>query len=230
MRLDHRDFPGKRSPLKSIEVKGDSLLWTYQSGFFAQNASVPISSLVSIHYEKNELIWTYRIFASDGSGRVDDVAETLSAEGQTQSEKDYLSRLYWDLLKTFNPQDYSSRRNAESNSSQETSGSDPGRRQNHNAAQDSTNNANRHARQDASDSRSYSSSRQQGQSASQSSTYARTSTTTDLKNALRLLGGSLSIEKKRKFKSTLRLIHHPDHGGDQEFFIELESVFTDLDW
>jgi len=230
MRLVHKDFPGKKSPLKSIEIKGDSLLWTYQSGFFSQNASVPISSLVDIKYENNELIWAYRIFTNDASGRVDDVAETLSAEGQTKSENDFLARLYWELLKTLNPHEYSSRRNAEQNTNKRNSGNGTGKREEKNERKDHTKNEHTNTKKDHSDKTWSANSSQQGKSESQSTSNASDSTKTEIKRALYILGGSLSKEKRRKFKSTLRLIHHPDHGGDQEFFIELESALVDLEW
>jgi hypothetical protein len=229
MILNHRDFPGKRSGLKSIEIQGDSLLWSYQSGFFAQNASVPISSLVSIRLENNELIWTYRIFLNDRSGKIDDIVETLSAVGQTQSDNDCLASIFWHLLEFVNPREFTERRTAERDSGRRTS-----RKHNSNTSKDfgeddSANNANSQQQRDPSDTGSSSES-SRGKSASQSSSSGPPSSRSDLKRALSLIGGSLAKEKKRKLKSTLRLVHHPDHGGNQEFFIQLESVLVELEW
>jgi len=229
MILNHRDFPGKRSALKSIEVQGDSLLWSYQTGFFAQNASVPVSSLVSIRLENNELIWTYRVFANNGSGQVDDLTETLSAAGNSQSDNDCLISTYWKLLEIVNPREFTERRTTERDSRRRTSG-----KQNSQTAEDfegdksasDTSNQQRRTPGNA-DSSTESSKRHSG---SQSTSSRSTDVRDDLKRALSLIGGSLPKEKKRKLKSTLRLVHHPDQGGSQDFFIQLESVLGELEW
>jgi hypothetical protein len=228
MRLNHRDFPGRRSALRSIEIQGDSLLWTYQTGLFTHNASVPISSLVYIRLDNNELIWKYRIFANDGSGREDVLTETLSAAAQTQSENDSLARIYWSLLETVNPSDSPGRRNEDHQSKQWTS-----TQQEHGHKEDfNKNESKRKAYADARrDSNSGSSSNSSGgQTASQSSASTSPSSRNEIRIALRLLGSGLSNDKKRKLKSTLRLVHHPDYGGDQDFFIELESALVELEW
>jgi hypothetical protein len=229
MILNHRDFPGKRSALKSIEIQGDSLLWSYQSGFFTQNASVPISSLVSIRLENNELIWTYRLFANDGSGKVDDIAEILSAIGQTQSDNDCLVSIYWNLLEFVNPREFTERRTAEHDSRRRSSRKHNSKTSEDFGGDDSAYSANNQQRRDPSNAGSSSES-SRGQSASQSSSSGPPGTRDDLKRALSLIGGSLAKEKKRKLKSTLRLVHHPDHGGNHEFFIQLESVLVELEW
>jgi len=231
MRIAHRDFQGKKSQLKSIEVRGDSLLWTYQAGFFSQNASVPISSLTSVSWENSELVWNYRIFANDGSGTVDNISETLSAEGQTPSEKEYLYRLYWVLLETVHPHEFSKRRGSGRNASQEGSSGDDGSRQKHDEQQASASNANRSTGQEDRNSGSSSTSSEQRRSSKQSTTSSSPRANAEsIKNALCLLGGNLSIEKRRKLKSTLRIIHHPDHGGNQEFFIALQAALIELNW
>lgn len=229
MRLNHKDFPGRQSALKSIEVQGDSLLWSYQSGFFAQNASVPISSLVSVRLDSKELIWTYRIFANDGSGRVDDLSETLSAAGQTTAETDHLAGIYWKLLELVNPLEFQERRSAERNSRKQKSESHDGKGSERSQRRNSAKDANDKGRSDRSNASS--SSRSSGEnSSSQSSSKVSPDPSGDLRSALILIGGSLASEKKRKLKSALRLVHHPDHGGDQEFFVQLELVLAELDW
>lgn len=229
MRLNHKDFPGKQSALKSIEVQGDSLLWSYTSGFFVQNASVPISSLVSVNLDGKELVWSYRIFANDGSGKVDDLSETLSAVGQTISETDCLVGIYWKLLEVVNPREFQERRSAERNSRRQNSENHDGNHaessQRHNSARDVHNQRRRHSSSAGSSSRS-----SEDNYASQSASRVPRDPSIDLKRALLLIGGSLGREKKRKPKSTLRLVHHPDHGGDQDFFVKLEIVLAELDW
>jgi hypothetical protein len=231
MRIAHRDFQGKKSQLKSIEVRGDSLLWTYQSGFCTQNASVPISSLTSVSWRNSELFWNYRIFANNGSGAVDDISETLSAEGQNPSEKEYLYRLYWVLLETVHPHEYSKHRGSEHNASEEGSSEDERKRQKHDEQQASASNANRSTRRERSNNSSSSTSSKQQRSSTQSTASSSSRANAEgIKNALCLIGGNLSIEKRRKLKSTLRMIHHPDHGGNQEFFIALQAALIELDW
>lgn len=224
MELNHRDFPGKRSNLQSIKVEGDSLLWIYQSGFFAQNASIPLSSLVSVRLDCGELFWTYNIFASDGSGGVDNLRETLSAQGLTQSENDQLTQVYWKLLQTVHPREYAERRSSHEDPRQHSSGT----RERHSSS-DSARSSN--SKDQGSRRKSGSASNHSGGDSSSNST-PRTSPESrdDLKKAVTILGASLSAEKRRKLKSSLRLLYHPDHGGSQDFFIKLESVFVELEW
>ena len=230
MRLVHKNFPGKTSLLKSIEVKGDSLLWTYQSGFFSQHACVPISSLVSVQFDRCELTWHYRIFANDGSGRVDDVSETLSAQGYSPSEIESLRRLYWILLENVHPHEFTRHNGSARTSSQQSSSGNSSNQSGRGRQQKSANNTNRNDGKGQGDSNSASGSSNNNHSSSQSSAESHSNVKTDIKNALLLLGGSLNEEKKRKLKSTLRLVHHPDHGSDQDFFIALQAVLIDMDW
>jgi hypothetical protein len=229
VRLNHKDFPGKQSALKSIEILGDSLVWSYQSGFFTQNASVPISSLVSTYLKSNEIIWTYRIFANDGSGNVDDLSETLSAEGQTKLETDHLVSIYWQLLEFVNPFEFKERSSAESESKKWKSEKRENRSSEDSQRDHYAKDANNQGRQGRSNT-GYSSKSSKDDFSSGSSSKVAPDAKSDLKQALSLIGGSLAKDKKRKLKSTLRIIHHPDHGGEQEFFIQLESALIELDW
>jgi hypothetical protein len=222
VKLNHRDFPGKRSNLRSIKVEGDSLLWIYQSGFFDQNASIPLSSLVSVRLDGGELFWTYRIFANDGSGGVDDLRETLSAEGLTQSENDQLIQIYWKLLQTVHPREYADYRSSHEDPKQQSSS----KRERY-----SSNDSAR-----SSDSTDQGSRRKPGSASNRSGDDSNSTprmppgNRDELKNAIIILGASLSAEKRRKLKSSFRFLYHPDHGGNQDFFIILESVFVELKW
>jgi hypothetical protein len=222
LELNHRDFPGKRSTLKSIVIEGDSLLWVYQSGFFTQHASVPLSSLISLRLDGGELFWTYRIFPTERSGAVDDLTETLSILGRTQSENDQLIQIYWKLLQTVHPREYAERR---------SSHEDPKQQSSSNRERYSSNDSAR-----SSDSKDQGSRREPGSASNHSGDDSKSTSRTspgnrdELKKAIIILGASLSAEKRRKLKSSLRLLYHPDHGGNQDFFIKLESVFVELEW
>jgi hypothetical protein len=222
LELNHRDFPGKRSILKSIGIEGDSLLCVYQSGFFTQHASVPLSSLISLRLDGCELFWTYRIFPTERSGSVDDLTETLSVLGRTQSDNDCLIQIYWKLLQTVHPREYAKRRSSHGDSKQQSSSK-----------------SERYSRNDSarnSDSKDQGSRREPGSTSNHSGDHSNSTPPTsfgnvdDMKKAIIILGASLSAEKRRKLKSSLRLLYHPDHGGNQDFFIKLESIFVELEW
>ena len=224
MKLNHRDFPGKRSNLRSIKVEGDSLLWIYHSGFFDQHASIPLSSLVSVRLDGGELFWTYRIFANDGSGGVDDLRETLSAQGFTQSDNDHLIQIYWKLLQTVHPREYAERRSSQGDPRQQSSSKRD--RYTTNDSARSSNSKDQDSRRDPGSASNHSGNDSYSNSTSRASPENRD----DLKRAIIILGASLSVDKRRKLKSSLRLLYHPDHGGSQDFFITLESVFAELEW
>jgi hypothetical protein len=222
--LFHRDFLGRRSTLKSIAIEGDSLLWVYQSGFFTQHASVPLSSLISLRLEGGELFWTYRIFPTERTGSVDDLVETLSALGRTQSENDHLIQIYWKLLQTVHPREYAERRSSQGDPRQQSSSKRD--RYTTNDSARSSNSKDQDSRRDPGSASNHSGNDSYSNSTSRASPENRD----DLKRAIIILGASLSVDKRRKLKSSLRLLYHPDHGGSQDFFITLESVFAELEW
>lgn len=41
---------------------------------------------------------------------------------------------------------------------------------------------------------------------------------------------NLDADRKKKLKMTLRLIHHPDQGGSNEYYLAIEEAFEKLNY
>ena len=229
MKLVHKNFPGKVSGLISIQIKGDSLVWSYRSGFFVHDACVPINSLVSVEYNNSEFIWQYKTFVADEKGEIQDITESLSAVDLNTNENVLINKIFWQLLESVNPMEFRNRTNDAGDKKNYQDRRDKEASKRKNKKEKSDNQRNRRQTYYESNSRSEENPRSE-ESDNNATVDYRTTKDSEIRDSLIVLGSSLNPEQRKKLKSTLRLIHHPDHGGNKDFFIALERSMVNLEW
>jgi hypothetical protein len=226
MRLIFQDYAAKSCSLNTIYIQDDFLAWKYKTAFFLQDCSIPISSIASVSLADGQLTWQYSMPIHEKSTFL---SETLSARSQTLSEQKFLAGLYQDLLAKLVQRENASRGGSRDHASSDSSRQKQQHRGGNSDQQRSSRSQDQTSEQSADTGRSSQRSRE-SKAGSRQSCQRSSEFSHDIRGALLTLGSSLSGDQKRRLKATLRMVHHPDHGGSKDYFIALEIALRELQW
>ena len=210
--LDHQI---KGNHLISFSVEGDLLKWKYRSSFWAitQEAFIKISSIDNLNLDNERLSWSYTDFVDNTSKNQ---IESLSSRYELKAENEQEIKTLLIYFKQLTKCGVNRNNSRQSKKSKEENQS----------KKDEKNTKNKTG-QEANNSAKYKSSSKAKDSKVNTNNISGKE---NIYRAIKLLSQNLDADRKKKLKRTLRLIHHPDQGGSNEYYLAIEEAFEKLNY